>query len=751
MIPIRAVFVEIITLKKKFGFTFLKKHLKDIKTMKNEEKTKEQLNKELAAMYQKLSELENLAVKQQHVERALRQQTQQQQLVTEIAQRIRQSLNLDAVLRTAVSEVQRFLQADRVFIYRFNLDWSGVVIVESLDNGLPPVLGKKITDSFFADSAKRELYQQGRVHSIADIYTAGLSPCHVELLAQLKVRANLVVPIIHGEKLWGLLVANQCSEPRQWKQLEIDLLEQLATQLAIAIQQSTLFEQAQIELTERKQAEQTIHEQAALLNVATDAILVQDLENKILFWNKSATRLYGWEAQEALGKNANELLYQEVSPNLQEALYQVHFTGEWYGELTQAQKDGTKIIVESRWTLVRDQHGKPKSILTVNTDITQKKELEAQFLRAQRLESLGTLASGIAHDLNNILAPMLMSAQLLQMKMTDERSHQLLQMLEANAQRGAALVKQVLSFARGVEGERTILQLRHLLLEIEQFTKQAFPKSIEFYTNIVPELWTVFGNPTQLHQVLMNLIINARDAMPNGGVLSISAKNFFVDETYARMNLDASVGPHVLITVKDSGIGMPPEVLDRIFEPFFTTKEVGKGTGLGLSTVLGIVKSQGGFINVSSTVGKGTEFQVFFKAISEDQTQFTEDLELPTGNGELILVVDDEAEIREITQTTLSTYNYNVLTASDGIEALALYAQHRHKIRVVLVDMIMPTMDGLTTIRALQKMNPPAKIIASSGIEQSKLLAKVSGVKTFLLKPYTVQDLLQTLHNILHY
>ncbi|KAB8335868.1 PAS domain S-box protein [Scytonema tolypothrichoides VB-61278] len=505
-----------------------------------------------------------------------------------------------------------------------------------------------------------------------------------------------------------------------------------------------------IDITDRKQAEQKIREQAAWLDVATDAIIVRDLENKIVFWNRSAERLYGWKAKDALGKNASELLYKKISPQLQEALSEVRLAGEWYGELSQVQKDGKEVIVETRWTLVRDEHGKPKSILTVNTDITEKKKLQTQFLRAQRLESLGTLASGIAHDLNNTLAPMLMSAQLLRMRISDERNQQLLETLETNAQRGAAMVRQVLSFARGVEGKRTILQIRHLISEIEQFAKQTFPKSIEFCTDIPANLWTVSGDATQLHQVLMNLVINARDAMPKGGVLSLCAENFLIDENYARMNLDATVGPHILITVKDTGIGMPPEVLDRIFEPFFTTKEIGKGSGLGLSTVLGIMKSHGGFISVSSKVGKGTQFKVFLKAVLENQTPLEESLELPMGNGELILVADDEAEIREITKITLEKYNYKVLTACDGIEAIASYAQNREEIKLVFMDMMMPGVDGLTTIRALLKMNPCLKIMAASGLADNKQLTQSLGIETFLLKPYTIKQLLQALHKILN-
>lgn len=209
-----------------------------------------------------------------------------------------------------------------------------------------------------------------------------------------------------------------------------------------------------------------------------------------------------------------------------------------------------------------------------------------------------------------------------------------------------------------------------MFLEIEQIIHSTFPKSIEFSSDINPDLWAVIGDATHLHQVLMNLTVNARDAMPNGGTLTISAKNFLVDEQYARMNLEASIGPYIVITVADTGIGMLPEILDRIFEPFFTTKEVGKGTGLGLSTVRGIIKSHGGFINVHSEIGKGTEFKLFIPAVETMATLLAENVELPNGNRELILVVDDEDEILETTKISLETYNYRVLTASNGIEAI---------------------------------------------------------------------------------
>ncbi len=512
-----------------------------------------------------------------------------------------------------------------------------------------------------------------------------------------------------------------------------------------------------LDITERKQAEQKIREQAALLDITTDAIFVRDLNNQIQFWNKGAERLYGWKVEEAIAKNANKLVYRpETIDQLQEGQESLAECGSWQGELHQVTKEGKNIIVASRWTLVRDENGQPKSILTVNTDITEKKQLEAQFLRVQRMESLGTLASGIAHDLNNALTPMMMTVQLLETKLLDEQSQQWLSILETNIKRSADLVKQVLSFSRGLEGKRTPLQVGRFVSEIERIVKQTFSRAIEIRTDIPRQnLWTISGDATQLHQVLMNLCVNARDAMPEGGVLEISARNLWIDEHYVRMNIDAKVGPYVLMTVSDTGMGIPREIVDRIFEPFFTTKEVGKGTGLGLSTVLGIVKSHGGFVKVFSEVGKGTQFNVYLPVTHTDSIGDINDEghELPRGHGELILVVDDEDSIREITKNSLEAFGYKVLTASDGIEAIALYAQHKDEINLVLVDMMMPSMDGVTTIRTLQKINPQVKIIAVSGLVSNhkmiEILGKANNVKTFLSKPYTSNELLKNLQVVL--
>jgi PAS domain S-box-containing protein len=507
------------------------------------------------------------------------------------------------------------------------------------------------------------------------------------------------------------------------------------------------------DITERKRAEEQIREQAALLDQAQDAILVRDLEHNILFWNKGAEKIYGWSAEEVIGKNAAEILFKERSAQFDAARKAIIEKGEWKGEMHQMRRDGTDIVVESRWTLVRDDRGDPKSILIINTDITEKKRMEAQFLRAQRMESIGTLAGGIAHDLNNVLSPILMAIDMLQLKMADESSKKWFDVMRTNAERGGSMVRQVLSFARGVEGERVALQPKHLIKEIVKILRETLPKSIEINFQVPNDLWIISADATQIHQVLMNLCVNARDAMQEGGSISIRAENQFVDENYARMHIEAKAGRFVVINVSDTGPGMTQEIQTRIFEPFFTTKEMTKGTGLGLSTALTIVKSHGGFINVYSELHKGSQFAVYLPALDMPGTfdAAAAQTDLPLGNGELVLVVDDEDSIREITRGTLETFGYTVLTASDGTEALAVYADKKNEIAVVLTDMVMPFMDGPATIRALQRMNPNVKIIAASGLGTGHRAGEglLEGVSVFLNKPYTAEKLLKTLAEVL--
>jgi PAS domain S-box-containing protein len=416
-------------------------------------------------------------------------------------------------------------------------------------------------------------------------------------------------------------------------------------------------------------------------------------------------------------------------------------------------KDGTRVPILLGAAMFEDS---PEDGICFVLDLTERKKIENQFLRAQRMESIGTLAGGIAHDLNNILAPIMMSINILQDIATDPQTAAILDTIQVSAKRGADIVRQVLSFARGIEGERVEIQPKHLLKDLESIIRDTFPKDLRLQFSVPNDTWTILGDPTQMHQILLNLCVNARDAMPDGGVLSIGVENARLDEHYAAMKFQAKPGNYVNISVTDSGTGIPPEIIEKIFEPFFTTKEVGKGTGLGLSTVIAIVKSHGGFVNVYSEPGKGTTFKVYLPAVdvpsaSEAARGRQGEVSMPRGNGEMILLVDDEPSLSLIASQTLEAFGYRVLSATDGADAVAVYLAHRNDVAIVLTDMMMPVMDGPAMIHALRRVNREVKIIATSGLNANYGMAKLADlrIKHFLTKPYTAETLLKTLRTVL--
>ncbi|HKP04763.1 MAG TPA: PAS domain S-box protein [Chthoniobacterales bacterium] len=509
-----------------------------------------------------------------------------------------------------------------------------------------------------------------------------------------------------------------------------------------------------IDITERLQAEERIREQADIINRAHDAIIMRDFETeRITFWNAGAEDLYGWTADEAVGRLISQLVFadpMQVEPIKKSLLA----TGEFRGQIRQVTKNKHEVIVEGRSTLIRNAAGEPRSVLIINTDVTEHRKLETQLLRAQRLESIGTLASGVAHDLNNILAPILMGSAVLRRAEMEPDDEAILSTIETCAQRGADIVRQVLTFARGAEGDRLPLAAAPLIKDVAKIAEETFPKKISVRTRITEPLWTVIGDPTQLHQVLLNLSVNSRDAMPVGGTLTLLAENFPVDQHYASMTPGATPGPHVCFQVTDTGMGIPPQNLDKIFDPFFTTKELGHGTGLGLSSVLGIVKGHGGFMSVYSEVARGTTFKVFLPAkTGELDAPEHPDAEFPLAAGELILLVDDEKPILQIAQALLEGHGYQVLTAGDAAEALAIFATRRDEIKLVLTDLSMPVMDGVALIRTLRKIKPDVRLIASTGRggqEQHSEELKELNVHACLTKPYNRTKLLKTLHEALH-
>jgi PAS domain S-box-containing protein len=494
------------------------------------------------------------------------------------------------------------------------------------------------------------------------------------------------------------------------------------------------------DIDELKRAEGRIREQARLLDLTQDAISVHDLDQRIVYWNEGAHRLHGWAPEEAVGRRVGDLHCPDVA-QLDAVMDALLRDGEWSGELRLVDRAGEDLVVEGRWTLLCDDDGQPRSVLSVDTDVTARRRIEAQFLRTQRLQSIGTLAGGIAHDLNNMLSPILAGAELLRLREDDERSLELIDTVLASAQRGADLVRQVLSFARGVDGARVNARLERTIEEVVAIARTTFPKDIEVVTEVPDDLWGVIGDPTQLHQVLMNLCVNARDAMAGGGRLLIAARNEELRDGLVGVVPVLQPGRYVVLEVEDDGCGMSQELLERVFEPFVTTKEVGRGSGLGLSTVLGIVTSHAGALQVESEEGRGSRFSVHLPAqrgTGTAEPTIDEVTDAPAGEGRMVLVVDDEEAILATTRRMLTASGYRVLTANDGARALELYAEHRGEIAVVLTDVTMPVMDGAALVAALRRVDPEVRVVATSGVLASGAdRSRDLGVRHLLPKPYS--------------
>lgn len=471
----------------------------------------------------------------------------------------------------------------------------------------------------------------------------------------------------------------------------------------------------------------------------------------MLYVSPAYERIWGRSCQSLYDQPRSWLdaVHDEDRQRVLESSYTQQLLTKYNEEYRIVRPDGEIRWISDRAFPILNAGNKPYRVAGVATDITERKRLEAQFIRAQRMESLGSLAGGVAHDLNNALAPVLMGMEVLRDKFQDADSRTLLDIVLTSARRGADMVRQLLTFSRGFDGKHRVVPVKRLVREIEGILRQTFPKNIRIHAELEKDTWGIIGDVTQLHQVIVNLCVNARDAMPHGGTLTIKATNFLVDEHFAKMRLDARQGPHVVLSVTDSGTGIPPEIRGHIFDPFFTTKPLDKGTGLGLSTVTGIVKSHGGFISLQSEVGFGTEFKIFLPAkkapVFHEPCQ--EQMDLPSGNGELILVVDDEEAIRTLTQRTLESFNYRVITAGNGAEGVARCAREGESIQLILTDIDMPVMDGAALISAVRSLFPKMKIITSSGLEQSSKGCDDQrfAADGYLQKPFTAERLLKTI------
>jgi PAS domain S-box-containing protein len=486
-----------------------------------------------------------------------------------------------------------------------------------------------------------------------------------------------------------------------------------------------------------------------------EAIAIRNADGLVILWNTGAEAIYGVLASDILGRPlpAGFCLEKEKLNQAEQITLQ---KGEWAGKLQQSAADGRAIEVQSRWVLLPAQKSEGMTILIINTDTADSKRMEEERLRAQRQECIGELAGGIAHDLNNTLQPTAMAMDLIRGRLLDSDSQELLQVVDANLRRATEFVQQILNFTLGGGGGMTEISLGEIVEDIAGFVQHAFPKSIQIQSDLAGGVNPVQANATQLKQILLNLCVNARDAMPSGGLLALRVGNVDIDQEFVQRNPTAKKGQFVRISVSDTGSGIPQSVRDKIFEPFFTTKGPEKGTGIGLATVLGIVRGHGGFLLLESVEGRGTTFEIYLPAAqASSQASAVPAPVAPfrefAGNGETVLLVDDEPSVLKVMQRSLEKAGYRVLTALDGEKGLDSYIANQEKISVVVTDMSMPGMGGVDMISQLRNISPSAKVILTSGISMASNSGQLEslGADKVLAKPCNSRMMLEAIRDLL--
>ncbi len=508
------------------------------------------------------------------------------------------------------------------------------------------------------------------------------------------------------------------------------------------------------DITDRRKAEEELRTLSRAIEQSPASIIITDLAGAIQYVNPRFTEVSGYSFEEARGKTPRILKSNQTTPEQYSTLWATIQAGhEWHGEFCNRKKNGDLFWESASISPVLDDYGKIVHFVAVKEDITEHRRFEEHLRRSQRLEAVGALASGIAHDLNNILAPVLMAPALLKETVRTEQERELLELIEQSAQRASAVVKQLLTFSRGSGGERLPLHVKHLVREMRGIASETFPRNITLRSIVAPGLQPVLGDATQIHQVLLNLCVNARDAMPDGGTLTLCCENTLVDEELARVNPPAKPGRYIMIRVTDTGQGMPPEIVERIFDPFFTTKEVGKGTGLGLSTVLGIVRSHGGFLTVESELCHGSTFRAYLPAAPAEQPvpSVVTATRAPRGQNELILIVDDEPSIGESTRVVLERSGYRAIAATSGNEALEIFRLHDGEISLVITDVMMPVMDGIAMLRKMRDIRPDIRAVVTTGMASETKQNELAelGITEALMKPCDRSELLEAVHSAL--
>ncbi|MFC1883365.1 ATP-binding protein [Thermodesulfobacteriota bacterium] len=683
-------------------------------------------------------------------------------LIHEIGQATSTILDTDKLLKTITNVMEKRLDFNRGIIMLANKERTRLIYTagygysedkEELLRGTEFNLANPLSKGIAVQAFKKK--KPFLINDTSQI-EKDLSERSLEFVRKTGALSFICVPIVYENDALGILAVDNVESKRPLTRSDISLLMGVASQAAVSIVNAMSFQKLQE--SERKYRD--------LVENANSIILRMDPSGNIAFFNEFAQRFFGYNEDEILGRNVvgTILPNKENSKNgLKEVVKSLSHDPELQvvTENETLLRNGEKAWVAWTYKPIFENSGNIHEILCIGNDITQlkhaekeKKDLEAQLQRAQKMEAIGTLAGGIAHDFNNVLQAVFSNIQIIMMGMTDkDPAYSRLDSILKSVQRASDLTKRLLIFGRKVESSLSPINLKEEVLQVSKMLEQTIPKMIEIELALEEEINVVNADAVQIEQILMNLGINARDAMPDGGRLRFELENVNLDSKYCKTHLGPTPGEYVQLSISDTGHGMGKETLDHMFEPFFTTKEPSKGTGLGLSTVYGIVKSHGGYITCESATGEGTTFRILFPVLKENN-QIHGKGEIDgniKGGDETILLVDDESNIREAAVELLVGLGYRVLTAPDGESALSQYEKNWKEIDLIILDLIMPGMGGRRCLEALLKINPKVKVVIASGesvdLVSEKALAKQA--KCFICKPYGAKKMFNVLRETL--
>ncbi len=652
-----------------------------------------------------------------------------------ITEAVNHSVELNVVLQSALVKAMELMHGDCGWIY---LNENNCLVLKH-HNGTESAFFRPVS---FVDDAALSWTNRPSLFNITD---EAIYACTSDEFKKERIEVIVSIPLDRQGAFAGLLIIGS-KDARKFREKKIDLTQAFGNQISTALNNASLFQQV-------KQSEELY---ADLYEHSPDMYHSVDRKGIVVSCNLTEAQILGLRKEEIVGRALLHLYPPSQHPHVQNNLEKIFdFGQELKGIEEQMQRgDGSLIDVSVNTSLVYDGQGHPAVARMVLRDITEKKRMEMKILQAQKIDSIGNLAGGIAHDFNNILTAILGSASIMKRKVKgDERWIKYVDLIETTSRRGAGVTRQLLTFARKNSPHVEPVDLNVIIDQTIKLLVATIPKSIHIKCELSPEPAIVEGDDGQLQQAILNLCLNARDAMPNGGVLVINCRPVFLDEEHAMQFHDGKPGNYVMVSIADSGCGIPPHILNHIYEPFFTTKEQGKGTGLGLSVVYGVIRGHNGYISVNSEIDSGTIFILYLPRarVTAPGTRIHQNVSEVRGGNERILLIEDEISVGEIGADILKDLGYTIEIAHNGREAIQKLSSHTVPFDLVILDMNMPRMGGKATFERLKEMFPRLKVLVCSGysatmLDDGKFAQSIDG---FLQKPYELEEIAQKIRSIL--